>query len=305
MALPAEAPGDGPPMPGPTPTTVTSGSLTAPSGPARPPPVLSAVGATGWAPTVRCRPRRTIDDKVDRVSRQLRYGARMAPLDLAAAPLRLDLDELASWSRRLETAPAEDVVAWAWERYGPGLALSASFQDCVLVDVATRVAPDVEVVFLDTQYHFPETLAYVEAVRERYDLNLRAVSPLVEPDDRWRTDVDGCCALRKVEPLDRALADKAAWMSGLRRADSPARATTPVVAADWRRGIVKVNPLATWSDADVDAYVRDHGLPVHPLASAGYPSIGCQPCTRPVAAGEDARAGRWAGTAKTECGLHL
>jgi phosphoadenosine phosphosulfate reductase len=205
----------------------------------------------------------------------------------------------------LEGAPADEVVAWAVDRFGSGLALATSFQDCVLLDVALGVAPDLQVVFLDTQYHFPETLEYMERVRRRYDMDLRIVRPRVAPDDRWRRDLDGCCAVRKVEPLDRALAGRSAWMSGLRRADSETRSDTPVVGWDDRRGLVKVNPLATWSDADVERYVTRHGLPVHPLASRGYASIGCWPCTRAVAPGEDTRAGRWEGTDKTECGLHL
>ena len=230
----------------------------------------------------------------------------MALSDLALAPPpTLRPDELAACALALEGAPADDVVAWAREAFGPGLVLSASFQDCVLIDVATRVAPDLEVVFLDTQYHFPETLAYVEAVRRRYDLNLTVVSPRVLPDDRFRVDLDGCCAVRKVEPLDRVLAGRAAWMSGLRRADSPSRASTPVAAWDFRRDLVKVNPLATWSDADVERYVAERGLPRHPLADRGYPSVGCWPCTRPAPEGAtDARAGRWKGFAKNECGLH-
>jgi phosphoadenosine phosphosulfate reductase len=212
----------------------------------------------------------------------------------------VDLGEVA---RDLEHAPAEDVVAWAWDRFGHDLVLAASFQDCVLIDVATRVAP-VPVVFLDTQYHFPETLAYVDEVRRRYDLDLRIVRPLERPDDRWRTDGEACCALRKVEPLQRALVGRAAWMSGVRRTEAPTRALTPVVGWDARRGLVKVNPLARWSDRQVEDYIRDHDLPRHPLEGQGYTSIGCWPCTRPTQQGEDPRAGRWAGTAKTECGLH-
>jgi phosphoadenosine phosphosulfate reductase len=215
-----------------------------------------------------------------------------------------DLDELASISARFEGAPAGRIIRWAHDRYGSGLVLAASFQDCVLIDLAVHEVPDIEVVFLDTQYHFDETLAYVEAVRERYGLNLTVMHPEVEPDDLWKTDPDGCCAARKVEPLARALEGKAAWMTGLRRAEAPSRASAPIVGFDLRRGLVKINPIATWSDLDVEGYVRDRGLPVHPLSERGYPSIGCWPCTKPVGNGEDARAGRWAGTDKIECGLH-
>jgi phosphoadenosine phosphosulfate reductase len=215
-----------------------------------------------------------------------------------------DLDELHEISRALETRPATAAIEWARDRFGPGLVLAASFQDCVLIDLAAQVAPEVEVAFLDTGYHFAETLWYVEQVRKRYDLNLRVIGPEAPADDRWLTDPDGCCAVRKVAPLRQALAGKAAWMSGVRRADGPARAGTPVVTYDMGRGLVKVNPIALWTDLDVAGYVRDHDLPVHPLADRGYASIGCWPCTRPVTEGEDTRAGRWAGTDKTECGLH-
>jgi phosphoadenosine phosphosulfate reductase len=215
-----------------------------------------------------------------------------------------DLAELAAVSASLETAPAGAAVAWAHERFGDRLVLAASFQDCVLIDIAARVVPDIEVVFLDTQYHFAETLWFVEQVRSRYDLNLRVMRPAVQPDDLWQRDVEACCAARKIEPLARALEGKDAWISGLRRQEAPTRANAPVVSWDLARSMVKVNPLVSWTDADLAGYIADHDLPVHPLAGNGYPSIGCWPCTRAVAPGEDARAGRWAGRAKTECGLH-
>lgn len=220
-----------------------------------------------------------------------------------AAPA--DLAELAQIARSFESRPASAIVAWAHDRFGSGLVLAASFQDCVLVDIVSRTVPDVEVAFLDTQYHFAETLWYVEQVRARYDLDLRVIRPERELDDLWHNDPDACCRVRKIEPMRRALAGRAAWMTGLRRDESTARATIPLVAWDVTRGLVKVNPLATWTDADVAGYIRDHELPVHPLADRGFPSIGCWPCTRPVVPGEDARAGRWAGLDKTECGLHL
>ncbi|MFA5884021.1 MAG: phosphoadenylyl-sulfate reductase [Acidimicrobiia bacterium] len=223
------------------------------------------------------------------------------PQQLSQVP---DLAELAEISRDLETRPASAAIAWAWDRFGTDVVLAASFQDCVLIDLAAQVAPEIEVSFLDTGYHFAETLWYVEQVRKRYDLNLRVIGPDLPADDRWLTDPDGCCAVRKVAPLARALEGRQAWMSGLRRDDAPSRANTPAVTYDVGRGLVKVNPIALWSDLDVEGYVRDHDLPVHPLADRGYASIGCWPCTRPVADSEDPRAGRWAGTDKTECGLH-
>ena len=205
----------------------------------------------------------------------------------------------------LEGTSAREVVMWAVDTFGDGLVLASSLSNCVLIDVATQVAPQLEVAFLDTQYHFPETLAYLEEIRRRFDLNLRVIRPRVEPDELWRSDTDTCCLARKVEPLNRALAGKRAWMTGLRRQESPDRSATPVVSWDARRGLVKVNPLAAWTDEEVRFYIRERGLPEHPLTAKGYPSIGCWPCTSPVKPGEDPRSGRWKGTAKTECGLHL
>lgn len=214
--------------------------------------------------------------------------------------------DLAVESARLEHATAGAAVTWARERFGDGLVIAGSFQDAVLIDVAEKAAPGIEVVFLDTQYHFAETLWFVEEVRRRYDLNLRVVHPLedVRPDNRWQVDVEGCCGVRKVEPLNRALAGKAAWITGLRRADAPTRAGAPVVSWDAARHMVKINPLAAWTDDDVARYIVEHDLPVNPLTERGFPSVGCWPCTRPVAPGEDPRAGRWSGQDKTECGLH-
>jgi phosphoadenosine phosphosulfate reductase len=216
----------------------------------------------------------------------------------------VDLAELARVSAELERKPATSAIRWAWERYGERMVLAASFQDCVLIDLAMQVAPDVEVVFLDTQYHFPETLDYVETVRRRYDLNLTVMEPLVEPDDLWKIDTGECCAARKVEPLARALDGAEAWMTGLRRDEAATRSKASIVGLDIGRGLVKVNPIAPWTAADVELYVKDRGLPEHPLRHQGYPSIGCAPCTSPVRPGEDPRSGRWAGTGKLECGLH-
>jgi phosphoadenosine phosphosulfate reductase len=228
----------------------------------------------------------------------------LEPTTVSRPLVDVDLAELAAVSAELERKPASAAIKWASQRFGDDMVLAASFQDCVLIDVASRVTPDIEVVFLNTQYHFAETLWYVERMRERYDLNLRVMEPLVAPDDLWETDPDECCAMRKVEPLARALQGKQAWMTGLRRVEAPTRAKTPIVHLDVGRGIVKVNPLATWTDGDIAQYKQDHRLLDHPLAAQGYPSIGCWPCTRPVAPGEDPRSGRWTGRGKMECGLH-
>ncbi|HSP03684.1 MAG TPA: phosphoadenylyl-sulfate reductase [Acidimicrobiales bacterium] len=212
-------------------------------------------------------------------------------------------DELVEVNAELEHAPASKVIAWAAEAFGPHLCLTASMNDAVLIDLAVKVDPAIEVVFIDTGYHFPETLATVEAVRRRYGLNMKIMTAPENTELLWKTDPDNCCSALKVQQLDRALAGKAAWMSGIRRAEADTRATAHVVGRDLR-GLVKVNPIAQWTDADVQAYIEAHDVPVNPLLAQGYGSIGCMPCTEKVAAGEDARAGRWRGKSKTECGLH-
>ena len=208
----------------------------------------------------------------------------------------------------LEHEPPAEVVRWAARAFGlEHLVVTASFEDAVLVHVAATAAPGIEVTLLDTQYLFAETQWLADQLTERLDITVRVVRPLpaVRPDNLWQTDVEACCAARKVEPLSRALAGKQAWITGVRRADGPTRADAPIAAYDTGRGLVKINPLATMSDEDMELYLRLHYLPAHPLANKGYASIGCWPCTRPVAPGEDKRAGRWSGNAKTECGLHV
>ena len=213
-------------------------------------------------------------------------------------------DELATLSAGFESSPASAVIRWAVDTYGDSLVLAASFEDVVLIDLATKVAPGIEVVFLDTEAHFPETLAFVAEVKDRYGLNLTVTKP--GPDAAAHPcGTEQCCQFRKVEPLRRALAGRTAWLTSLKRSDGPSRATTPIVSWDQSFSLVKVNPLVTWTDDDVASYLADHDLPVHPLVSKGYRSIGCAPTTRPVAEGEDARAGRWSGLDKSECGLHV
>lgn len=206
----------------------------------------------------------------------------------------------------LDGAPAHEIVAWAVERFGDHLCVSTSFTDTVLVHLATTVAPDLHVVFLDTGFHFAETLATQRAAQARYGLNLTVARPSAGAADVWADGVAACCGQRKVDVLDTTMAelDISAWLSGVRRADGPSRAGAPVIDGS-RSGRVKVNPLVNWSDADVERYVLEHDLVVNPLTEQGYPSVGCWPCTEPVAPGTDARSGRWQGSEKTECGLHL
>jgi phosphoadenosine phosphosulfate reductase len=213
-------------------------------------------------------------------------------------------DDIASLNERFETEPAGGIIRWAVDTFHPHLCLAASMTDAVLIDLAVRVEPSIEVVFIDTGYHFPETLETVETVRRRYGLNLRIMTVAAQEPELWKVDPENCCSAVKVGQLDRALFGKEAWMSGLRRSEAPTRATTPIVQRDYR-GLVKVNPIANWSDLDVSGYIKDYDVPVNPLLDQGYLSIGCMPCTLPVEDGADPRSGRWSGSDKTECGLHL
>ena len=221
-----------------------------------------------------------------------------------SVPAAIALDELAAVSDRFERAAPTEIIQWAVDRFGDSLTVASSFEDGVLIDLAVSVKPEIEILFLDTQYHFAETLWFVEELRRRYGLNLKVMQPQVEPDNRWQRDVSSCCGVRKVEPLNRGLAGKQAWITGLKRVDAPTRANAPIVSWDAARGMVKVNPIATWTGLDLAVYAAEHDLPTNPLTERGYPSIGCWPCTKPVRPGEDPRSGRWAGLDKTECGLH-
>jgi phosphoadenosine phosphosulfate reductase len=215
-------------------------------------------------------------------------------------------------ARELEGASAEEIIGWAAATFGARVAVTSSMSDAVVIDLASRVAPGIDVLFLDTGYHFAETIGTRDAVAATYPVNLITVTPVqtvAEQDAEhgarlYERDPDLCCALRKVAPLERALRDYDAWITGLRRDESPSRAGTPVIAWDARSGRTKINPIAAWTQDDVDAYVEAHGVLTNPLLLDGYSSIGCAPCTRRTAAGEDPRAGRWAGRAKTECGIH-
>ena len=214
-------------------------------------------------------------------------------------------------AHNLEDAGAEEVVRWAADIFGDRFVVTASMSDGVLSHVAGRAVPGITVLFLDTGYHFPETIGTRDAIAVTYPVNVETVThPLRVPEHEaeygrlYEIDPDLCCAIRKVWPLDRALQPYDAWAGGVRRAELSSRADTPVVAWDAKRRKVKVNPLATWTDDQVAAYVAEHGILVNPLRQIGYSSIGCAPCTRPVAAGEDPRSGRWAGLAKTECWIH-
>ena len=224
-----------------------------------------------------------------------------------------ELRELVSHvGAELELAPAENIIEWAIATFGERFCVTSSMGDAVLADIAATVAPGVDVVFLDTGYHFAETIGTRDAVEATLAVNLITITPVqtvAEQDatygrDLYKTDPDLCCKLRKVEPLAESLASYDAWATGLRRAETHNRVIAPVVGWDARKGKVKVSPLARWSDKQIDTYIAENGVLVNPLFYDNYPSIGCWPCTRRVAPGDDPRSGRWAGTTKTECGIH-
>ena len=211
-----------------------------------------------------------------------------------------------------ELAPAEDIIEWAVATFGERFCITSSMGDAVLAHLAAQVAPGVDVVFLDTGYHFAETIGTRDAVAATLPVNLLTITPrqtVAEQDaahgkDLWRRNPDLCCAMRKVAPLRDALAGYDAWATGLRRAETHNRVIAPVIGWDAAKRKVKVSPLARWSDEQVERYILENGVLVNPLQYDGYPSIGCLPCTRRVAPGNDPRSGRWAGTGKTECGIH-
>lgn len=224
-----------------------------------------------------------------------------------------ELRELVShWGAELELAPAEVIIEWAAATFGERFCITSSMGDAVLAHLAEKVVPGVDVVFLDTGYHFVETIGTRDAVAATMNVNLISITPVqsvAEQDaeygpELYRRDPDLCCALRKVKPLAESLARYDAWATGLRRAETHNRVIAPVIGWDAKKQKVKVSPIARWSDEQVERYVAENGVLVNPLVYDGYPSIGCAPCTRRVAPGEDPRSGRWAGTNKTECGIH-
>ena len=214
--------------------------------------------------------------------------------------------------RELDGAPALEIVRWAVEALSSNITVAGSMQDAVLPHLVSQVLPGVDVLFLQTGYHFAQTLSTRDAVARTLPITVVEALPrqsVAEQDAEFgarlhERDPNLCCFMRKVDPLARALEPYAGWVTGVRRDEAPTRAGTLVVGWDDKHDMVKVNPLATWTADDVEAYQVEHGLARNPLVAQGYPSIGCEPCTRRVAPGEDPRSGRWAGNDKTECGIH-
>lgn len=224
-----------------------------------------------------------------------------------------------SWNvvaQHLSNANLTQILEWAIRKFGEKLTLACSFgaEDVVLVDALQRIpgGKKVDIFYLDTDLHFPETYETRDRLEERYGIQFKRVTPALTLDEQqasygpalWRQDPNRCCYLRKVQPLEKTLSEYDAWMTGIRREQSPTRRKAQIVEVDQRFRLTKVNPLVHWTSEDVWAYIRERDVPYNPLHDERYPSIGCAPCTRPVHEGEDPRSGRWSGFQKTECGLH-
>ena len=212
----------------------------------------------------------------------------------------------------LDGASPDELLRWTDENFGGEYVVASNMQDAVLVAMAAKVRPGVDVLFLDTGYHFAETIGTRDAVEAVYGVNVVNVTPehtVAEQDELlgknlFASDPAACCRMRKVEPLGKALKGYSAWVTGIRRVEAPTRANAPFISYDKAFGLVKINPIAAWSDDEMQAYIDANDILVNPLVFEGYPSIGCAPCTAKPVEGADPRSGRWAGQSKTECGLH-
>ncbi len=222
--------------------------------------------------------------------------------------------EIEHWAVEFEEATADRIIRWACERFGNKLAIGCSLgaEDMVIMDIAVRIKPDIPFLFLDTEFHFKDTIELLERARKKYNANIVVVKSEYTPEEQAKkfgpqlffTDPNLCCTLRKVMPMKSALSGFDAWITGIRREQSPTRRNARVVEKDKVFGLIKINPLVRWSWEEVWQYIKMNGVPYNRLHDMGYPSIGCAPCTQPVRPGQDMRAGRWAGTGKAECGLH-
>jgi phosphoadenosine phosphosulfate reductase len=222
-------------------------------------------------------------------------------------------EQLQQVSEQYEGLSPEELIRWAVDHY-PNLVLACSFgaEDVVLLDMLHRISPQSHVFYLDTNLHFKETYETRDRIIEKYGTPFVQMTSKLTLDEQaeqhgealWKSNPDQCCQLRKVEPLTRVLSQYDAWITGIRRDQSPTRANARKAEYDYKFGLVKFNPLASWTWEQVWAYIRDHDVPYNPLHDRNYPSIGCEKCTNPVMPGEDPRAGRWSGQQKTECGLH-
>jgi phosphoadenosine phosphosulfate reductase len=224
-------------------------------------------------------------------------------------------EEVAKLQISAESWKPARVLEWAFDRFGPAVAIASAFgaEGMALIDIASRSRRDFRVFTLDTEFLFPETYSLMDRVEQKYGITIEKVYPLNSPEEQerlrgaalWERNPDQCCDLRKVEPLRRKLGELKAWITSIRRGQTAARANIGKIEWDGKFGLVKVNPLADWSSEQVWQYIREHDVPYNPLHDLNYRSIGCTHCTRAVQAGEEERAGRWPGSPKTECGLHI
>jgi phosphoadenosine phosphosulfate reductase len=220
---------------------------------------------------------------------------------------------IAEKSVELEHATPEEILKYAVETF-PNITFACSFgaEDVVLVDMLQKVSPKTDIFYLDTDFHFKETYETRDRLEQHYGMKFVQVKPLITPEEQaekhgeelWKSDPNGCCNIRKVEPLTRILGQYEAWITGIRRDQAPTRANAKKIEYDTKFGLVKFNPIASWTSEDVWAYIKNNNVIYNPLHDNHFPSIGCEHCTRQVMPGEDPRAGRWAGSDKTECGLH-
>lgn len=226
----------------------------------------------------------------------------------------VDLDRIEAAARLLEDAEPEETLRWAFEEFRDSVTIATGFgpEGVALIDMAMRINPLADVFFLDTSFLFPETYDLRRQLEDRYQIEIRGFQTDITPEQQevsfgpklWATDPDLCCRLRKIEPLKDALIGRDAWITAIRRNQTPERSSAREVEWDYRWQLVKINPLVRWSKQHVWEHIAKHDLPYNPLHDQGYPSIGCTHCTQPVLLGEPARAGRWPGHAKRECGLH-
>jgi phosphoadenosine phosphosulfate reductase len=241
-------------------------------------------------------------------------GDEPPPVSGARVPTPETLEWLNRESQRLELATPEEILTWAVENYHPRFSMATGLgpEGCVIISMLARIEPRTYVFNLDTGYQFAETLELRERICQKYGMEIHFERPTqtvaefeaANGGPVYRDDPDRCCHQRKVQVLHRVAARYNAWASGIRRDQSPTRANTPILQWDKKFGLVKISPLARWTKSDVWRRILAEQVPYNPLHDQGYPSIGCWPCTRPVTEGEDERAGRWSGRAKTECGLH-
>lgn len=221
--------------------------------------------------------------------------------------------QLDHWNEKFNSAQPKEILAWAWEQFRPHIAASSSFQtqSVPLLKLISEVCPEMPVVFLDTGFHFLDTLHFRDDLQKMFNLNIRVIKPVMDKEELFKrygnapyqTNPDLCCYINKVEPMRRAVEGLQGWISGVRR-DQTAQRNNLNVFERQPDGLIRIHPMLNWTRKDLWDYIKQHKLPYHPLHSQGYVSIGCAPCTRPVMPGEDERAGRWAGQQKTECGLH-